>query len=551
MRPPRGFRKGRLLAATSLFIVGAFPAPSGQPCARCHPREVQGFLATPMANSMGPPGRGTSGTFYHSESGTRFTIRASADHMTQRMERDGLASQYSIAYSVGSGAHAVAYLIQVGNHLFESPLSYYAVSGWGMSPGYEHLKAPDFYRAVRPQCLFCHVGEARPIAGTLNAYQNPPFAAEAITCQRCHGPAAAHLRNPVPGSIVNPRKLPPRARDSVCEQCHLDGEASIPNPGKQIPDFQAGENLEDVYTVYVYRSSRAPEHPNALTIISQSQQLALSKCARSSGDRLWCGTCHDPHALPKDPVAHFRARCLQCHGAALSASHAEGSRNCIGCHMPRLPAGQGAHTIFTDHRIAIYSPRELAALRASSIANGSAPASDDDELVPWRDPPPRYAERNLGLAYARVGRQLELLPFIGRGYELLSSAWKDFPNDPVLLRALGQIISGTKAEAEAEALFGRALATEPNSAAIYDDMALAAENAGDTETAIKYLEKTLQLDPLLVDPYKHLARLYAVTNQSTLAQQTYVRFLKAFPESLEARRDVLRGRAPRAQRAQP
>ncbi|HUJ21678.1 MAG TPA: hypothetical protein VLX58_09170, partial [Bryobacteraceae bacterium] len=116
MHPKPGFKKGRLLAATSLVIVCAFPAFSGQPCAQCHQREVQGFLATPMAHSMGPPGRGPSGTFYHSVSGTRFTIRSSTGHMTQRMERDGLSSQYSIAYSIGSGAHAVAYLIQVGDH---------------------------------------------------------------------------------------------------------------------------------------------------------------------------------------------------------------------------------------------------------------------------------------------------------------------------------------------------------------------------------------------------------------------------------------------------
>src|SRR5579864_9696203 len=104
MTPQLGLKKGRLLAATSLVIVCAFPAFSGQPCARCHPREVQGFLTTPMAQSMGPPGRGPSGTFSHSLSGTRFTIRSSTGHMTQRMERDGLTSQYSIAYSVGSGA---------------------------------------------------------------------------------------------------------------------------------------------------------------------------------------------------------------------------------------------------------------------------------------------------------------------------------------------------------------------------------------------------------------------------------------------------------------
>ena len=544
MRPRRGFKKGRLLTATSLVIVCAVPAFSGQPCAGCHPREVQGFLATPMAHSMGPPGRGPSGTFYHSASGTRFTIRSSTDHMTQRMERDGLASQYSIAYSVGSGAHAVSYVIQVGDHLFESPLSYYAGSGWGMSPGYDNLKAPDFYRAVRPQCLFCHVGEALPIAGTLNAYRNPPFAAEAISCERCHGPATAHLRKPIPGSIINPRKLPPRARDSVCEQCHLGGEVRIPNPGKQITDFHAGENLEDAYSVYVYQSSRRSANPNALTIISQSQQLALSQCAQKSGDKLWCGSCHDPHALPKNPVAYFRARCLHCHGAALLTSHPKPNQDCFACHMPRLPAGRGGHTIFTDHRIAIYTPRELTALRAASLVNGSAPATNEDELVPWHDPPPRFAERNLGLAYARVGRQLELLPFIGRGYQLLFSARNDFPNDPVLLRAMGQIISGTKAEAGAEALFDKALAAEPNSALVYDDMALAAENAGDNQKAIKYLEKTLQLDPFLVAPYQDLARLYAANYQLGLAHETYVRFLKAFPENIEAKRGVLRSSGP-------
>ena len=407
----------------------------------------------------------------------------------------------------------------------------------GISPGYENLNAPDFYRAVRPQCLFCHVGKLLPIAGTLNAYRNPPFAAEAITCERCHGSAAAHLRNPVPGSIINPRKLPPRARDSVCEQCHLDGEVRIPNPGKQITDFHAGENLEDVYTVYVYQSSRRPAHPNALTIISQSQQLALSKCAQKSGDKLWCGTCHDPHALPKDPVAYFRDRCLQCHGTALLASHPKPNQNCFGCHMPRLPAGRGGHTIFTDHRIAIYTARELAELRAASLVNGSAPATNEDELVPWRNPPPQFSERNLGLAYARVGRQLESFPFVQRGYQLLFSARNNFPNDPVLLRAMGQIISGTKAEADAEALFDKALAAEPNSALVYDDMALAAENAGDTTSAIKYLEKTLQLDPFLVAPYQHLAQLYAANHQLALAHQTYVRFLKAFPENIEAKRD--------------
>jgi len=135
---------------------------------------------------------------------------------------------------------------------------------------------------------------------------------------------------------------------------------------------------------------------------------------------------------------------------------------------------------------------------------------------------------------------LELFPFTRRGYQLLVSASNDFPNDPVLLRAMGQIISGTKREAEAEALFDKALAAEPNSSLVYYDKAEAAEQAGDGSNAISYFEKTLQLDPWLVDPYQHLARLYAANAQLALAHQTYARFLKAFPESIDAKREVFR-----------
>jgi tetratricopeptide (TPR) repeat protein len=539
MRPQSKFQKGRLAAVTIVFLASASPAVSVQPCAACHSKEVQGFSSTPMAQSMGPPSRGPSGNFYHEVSGTSFTIESSPGRMIQKTERDGLASQNAIAWSIGSGTHAVAYLVQVGNHLFQSPLSYYATSGWGMSPGYEKLKNPDFERAVRPQCLSCHAGEVRPIAETLNAYENPPFA-EGISCERCHGSASAHLRNPVPGSIINPAKLEPRARDSVCEQCHLDGEVSIPNPGKETTDFRAGERLEDVYTVYVYQSSRDPAKPNPLTIISQSQQLALSKCALNSANKLGCGTCHNPHALPKEPVAYYRDRCLNCHGAALLNSHPKPNQDCFGCHMPRLPVGRGAHTIFTDHRIAIYTPRELARLRSTSSGNGSAPATNKDELVPWRNPPPKFADRNLGLAYALIGRRLDASAFVRRGYDLLLSASSDFPNDPALLRAMGNAMTGVKAEASAQALFSRVLSLKPNSALVYYDMAFAAAQTGNTARAVEYLEKALQIDPFLVTPYRELARLYVINGQSALARETYGRFLKAFPESIEAKKDVLR-----------
>jgi tetratricopeptide (TPR) repeat protein len=530
----RKFRVGVLLS--TLALLPTWPVFGAQPCARCHPQEVSGYLSTPMAHSMGPPDRGPSGSFFHSVSATRFIVRSGDGRMTQRVERHGFSSQYNITYSIGSGAHAIGYLVEIENHLFQSPLSYYMHYGWGMAPGYENQKAPDFYRPVTPDCLFCHAGRALPVTGTLNTYENPPFNPEAITCERCHGPAAAHVRNPVAGSIVNPAKLPRRARDSVCEQCHLSGEARIPNPGKQLSDFRAGENLEDVYTVYVYQSSRDPAHPNALTVISQSQQLALSKCARMSNGKLWCGTCHDPHTLPKDPVAYFRARCLSCHGAALLKTHPRPSNDCIGCHMPRLPVTRGGHTIFTDHLIAIYTPQQVSGgLPTASTMGSNGPASSDDALVAWRDPPPQFAQRNLGLAYAKIGNRLNSFAMVRRAYQLLFSAWPRFPDDSALLEALGQIVSGAKDERDAQALFRRVIAVEPGSAPTYFDMALAAEDVQDNRTAIQCLEKTLQIDPLLVDPYQHLARIYIADHHFGIAHDTYERFLKAFPENLEAK----------------
>ena len=207
--------------------------------------------------------------------------------------------------------------------------------------------------------------------------------------------------------------------------------------------------------------------------------------------------------------------------------------------MPRLPVGRGAHTIFTDHRIAIYTPQELAGLRSASIEGHSTPAATNDELVPWRNPPAHLAQRNLGLAYALAGRRFDVSAFIRRGYDLLVSASKDFPDDPVLLRAMGNAMTSFRSEARAQSLFAKVLSVKPNAAMVYYDMAFAATQAGNPESAIGYLEKTLQIDPFLVTPYKELARLYTGSQQPSLARETYGRFLKAFPESIEAKRAVL------------
>jgi hypothetical protein len=519
-----------VFAGFGLALAAARSARADLPCARCHPAETAGYAATPMAHSLTGVAREPPGDFTHAVSKTRFAVEVTGSKadwtMVQRLERDGFSGDYVPAYAIGSGAHAVAYLIDLRGHLFQSPICFYAGRGWDMAPGYEGNAQPDFLRPVTPDCLFCHTGKARPVAGSLNRFEDPPFEAEAITCERCHGPADAHLRSPVPGSIINPARLSARARDSVCEQCHLSGEARIANPGKEIGDFQPGQELEQVFSVYVFEGSLDPGQPAGLKVISQTQQLALSTCARRSNGKLWCGTCHDPHQQPADPKAWFRARCLSCHGDALLQTHPKPSQDCVGCHMPERPVSDGGHTVFTDHRIARRPPPDSA----------PAAAGDTQSLVAWHEPAEPLRQRNLGLAEIEVGERTKNLTLVSQGAKRLTESSPSFPNDPALLTGIGQVLLGVGEAEQSAVVFERAIRAEPGNPSHYIHAALAWKAAHDQKKAVEYLEKALRLDPVLEQPYQELADLYREEGETVMVHLTYERYLKAFPSSIAAQK---------------
>src|SRR5262245_31818113 len=207
--------------------------------------------------------------------------------MLHTLEQEVVTVEFKVDYVIVSGNHAFGYLVNVGGYLFQSPISYYSQKRiWDMAPGYETDRNPDFTRPVTAECLWCHAGKPLPVAKTLNKYEQPPFREEAISCDRCHGIVNEHVKRPSAKNIINPARLPVRARDSVCEQCHLSGEARIARPGKQIGDFQPGEELEKTFSVYVFDTPAE----SGLKVISHVQQLARSVCQLKSAGKLWCGT---------------------------------------------------------------------------------------------------------------------------------------------------------------------------------------------------------------------------------------------------------------------
>ncbi|MGA8596630.1 MAG: hypothetical protein WB676_18120 [Bryobacteraceae bacterium] len=447
-----------------------------------------------MAHSLRPANREPVGSFDNLE-GTKFTIYSNENGTWQRMDAREGTSEYRVSYVIGSGSHAMGYLIQLGDHLFQSPICYYTKRrAYGIAPGYEKIADPDFTRPITDDCVLCHSGKPMHVSGTLNRYEVPAFAQEGISCERCHGPSEQHLRRPVPGSIINPAKLKNAARDSVCEQCHLSGVVRILNPGKKFEDFRPGQTLEEVFTVY--RDAVPPgTPPEKFKVISHPEQLAASACARKSLGKLWCGTCHDPHNKPLQTGQYYRDRCLSCHAGKLPATHPTAD-NCVGCHMPKRSAFDGGHTVFTDHRIMRRPEEEL-----TSYPTG-------DELVAWREPDFAIAKRNLGLAYLDAGLKRNSPRLIVRGYRMLTEVQTVFPDDPAVFDGLGTaLLLGGQAQ-EAKLAFDRLLQLDPSNPINEEKLGRAELSCGNVDAAISHLQKALNLDLLQLSTVDLLEKIY-------------------------------------------
>ena len=497
-------------------------APMGASrCMFCHPAEVEGYARSAMAHSLRRAGQEPDGIV--SAHGSTITMRSSPTGYWQHWENGGDSSDYRVDYVVGSGNHASGYLVDIGGHLFQSPVTFYTSrKSYDLAPGYEKVNDPDFTRPVSEECVLCHSGTALHVQGTLNQYRPPIFAAEAITCERCHGPVERHLADPRADTIVNPAKLEPAARDSVCEQCHLFGAARVPNPGKKLSDFIPGQRLEDTFTIY--RNALPPGAPaGSFKVISHVEQLALSACARNSGGRLWCGTCHDPHDKPLQPVQYYRARCLTCHTANFPVAHPGRDTDCLSCHMPRRNAQDGGHTVFTDHRI------------QRRLETAEADLSPDTGIAAWREPSPELQKRNLGIAYIDVGMQRHSSSFIIQGYRALTEVQRQFTNDGDFFKWIGEALLVGKQASDAKLALERALQLDPNSPVTEAGAASPYIQEGDAASAIAHLERAVALDPLYLPAASTLIHLYQSQGKTAEAVELSGKIKAAMNETADGR----------------
>ena len=491
-------------------------------CAKCHAQIFESYRRTAMAQSSGPASENLiAGEFTHKPSGVHYAVFRDAGKIWLSFDRPGdplVHGKREFLYYLGQGRRGRTYLFSEDDFVFESPINWYADRQvWDMAPAYANDKEVPLNLPATAGCLHCHVSGARPpLDGSENLYPSPIFFYSGITCERCHGPGAAHASG---GPIVNPRKLPAKLRDQVCMQCHLEGQAAIERAGRHIYDYRPGEDLSEYLRYFVLTGNG----PSGLGATSQFESLAKSVCKQKSGDLMSCLSCHDPHqAVPRENrVAYYRARCLACHGAKFAARHHPRQEDCTSCHMPALLSSDVAHTEVTDHRI----PRRPEAASTPRTAPDALPA-----LKPF--PPSEEAQkdiRDLALAWQSMADR-GMSRAAPQAEQLLRSALREFPDDPALLTALAYAVQRHGDEVQARALYQKALAGDPTLVDAATNLGVLEAQQGHLAEAIKLWKPAFARAPARSPIGMNLAQAYCGAAQFDAARHSVERVLRFNPD---------------------
>ena len=508
-----------------------------QACARCHSAIYESYQRTSMARASGPAIEGfMPAEFTHKESGVHYRIYAENGRAWLSFDRPGdpeVQGKRELLYYIGSGRRGLSYLFETDGFLFESPVNWYANKQvWDMAPAYQTAREIPLNLPAYTSCLRCHVSGMRPPApGTDNRYPEPPFTANGVACERCHGAGDAHVNG---GAIVNPAKLTPARRDDICMQCHLEGKAAVERPGRRVYEFQAGDALSDYVRYFLLVDAKG----SGLGAVSQVEALAQSQCKKKSGDAMSCTSCHNPHQSPsaghseEDRIAFYRGKCLACHGAAFATKHHPERPDCTACHMPASASTDVAHTQVTDHRI----PRRPQ-LYPQLLQNAEEKSASLPRLIPFPDTKIELDLRDLALAWDSIVEN-GMSVAEPQARELLTKAVKQFPADPALLSALAYSEQRRGSTARARELYQKALALDPSLVDAATNLGVIEAQAGDLQDAMKLWQNAFRRTPARSSIGLNLARAYCAAGKFDEAR-TYTRRVLEFNPDLTSAKKLL------------
>jgi len=523
-------------------------------CAGCHRSIYDSFSRTDMGRSMSDvtpeilARLPNSAEVFDPEHNRHLSVSAKNGQLyqseweTDENGKEVFRETERVEWIIGAGANGMGGLVERGDQISEAPLTYYAKTrAWALSPGYEDADRA-FSRPIDASCIVCHSGRPNPVAKIAGTFRTPPFDELAIGCENCHGPGAAHVIEMSEGaptetassSIVNPGRLSPWLADNVCMSCHQTGDARILQPGKNFQDFRPGQPLDRTLAVLMPPPTR--EDPPRSDLLQHYFSMTLSKCYRSSGEKMSCITCHDPHMQPSREVApaYYRGKCLVCHTESSCTAPLAARRqttpadNCIGCHMPKRDIVTISHASLTNHRI-VATPNEPFPDVTFHLATPSLPDLVHVDAIPGQ--PDALSPLTLLQAYGQIGA--EHREYMQRYFALGKQLETSQPNDAHVLEALASDALQQRTPKGDEAAAGylsRAIELGSTMAWDFEELGSRLLKEHKFPEAEACLRKGIERAPYDEKLYSLLAEDYFATNRPREAAATLTQALRLFPQ---------------------
>lgn len=365
-----------------------------QTCRLCHQEIYNSFIKTGMGKSIGMASHSKSAAdfsnakIYDSYADFHYHAYWKKDSLyihEYRMQKKDTTFQRTekVDFIIGSGQHTNSHLQWVNGYVNQMPMTYFTQKQkWDLPPGFENGNNTRFSRKIGLECMSCHNALPDFVLGSENKYKQIP---EGINCERCHGPGSIHVAYRSSGSkvdtsrfvdysIVNPAKLPIDLQFDICQRCHLQGNAVL-KKNKSFYDFKPGMKLSEVFSVFLPKYSNADDE---FIMASHADRLKQSACFIKSishnsqknvlkpyKEGLTCVTCHNPHVSVKQTnINKFNSTCLNCHnengksklncskpGIEMKISNNLEKNNCVSCHMPKSGSIDIPHVTVHDHYI--------------------------------------------------------------------------------------------------------------------------------------------------------------------------------------------------------
>ena len=277
--------------------------------------------------------------------------------------KEKTAEPFNIVFGYSKGQ---TYLYWKNDQVYQLPLSW-SQQQWMTSPGYPS-GLPFFGRPVLARCFECHTTYATQSSiSNVNALDKGSMILN-IDCERCHGPAAAHVafHTESPGEtkgryIVAFQSLTREQRIDICTTCHA-GSNNIEL--RSIFGFKPGDTLARFEVSAHVPTGKPDVHGDQVAL------LESSKCFQMS--TMECSTCHNTHVNDRGNFIAYAQRCQTCHAEAGShfCKMADAQNiaflrtNCTRCHMPAqgsniirmktASVGGDTAVFMINHRISIY-----------------------------------------------------------------------------------------------------------------------------------------------------------------------------------------------------